>query len=40
MNKCEKCGKIVHEPLRRIPLKRGKQTIFLKVCKNCFDKEV
>ena len=38
--KCELCHKETPKPLRRIPVKKGKETVILNVCGECFDKAV
>jgi protein-arginine kinase activator protein McsA len=40
MNICEKCGKNSAKPLRSIPVKKGKTTVIMNVCKECFEKAI
>jgi len=38
--KCELCHKETPKPLRRIPVKKGKETVILNVCSECFNAAV
>ena len=40
MDKCEQCGRSSAKPLKKIPVKKGKETVILNVCSECFEKAV